>query len=503
MKDTATKVSPILSVRGLSKTFAGKPVVRNLSFDLHPGQVMALVGENGAGKSTTKNMICGLLEPTDGEIQLDGETFARVDPSAHGIAAVHQELSLFQTLTVAENMSIHHLPGSPVRVDWAAADRIAREQLDFLGMGIDPQVEVATLGAGKQQIVEIGKALLQANRVLILDEPTTSLTAIEREKLFAILDRLKERGLAIIFISHFMEEIYRVCDSYVVLRDGEQVGAGKLAEASRKSLEAMMVGRSIGEARLELTDPQERLALRVEGLCSADFHNVNFTVAAGEILGIAGLMGAGRTELAEAIFGLRPATGKVVVGEEEIRAPSVAAMKRRGACYVPEDRRLNGLFLNRPVRENLSAAAIGRFVTRKLRSIGFRGEVKSAAKIVDDMNIAVPHIENAVGDLSGGNQQKVLLGRWLATRPRLIVFDEPTKGVDIGAKFDIHNTISELARDGVGVVMVSSDLPELLNTAHRIVVMRKGRLVGQFHRDEFDAARIISLAASAGKPADV
>ncbi len=491
-------MDPILSVRGLSKAFGDKTVVDDLSFDLRPGEVIALVGENGAGKSTTKNMLCGLLTPSQGEILVDGTPVEKTQGELHGISAVHQELSLFQTLTVAENICINRLPGQAARVNWPEAEQIARDQLDFLGIDIDPKVTVDQLGAGKQQIVEIGKALLHADKVLILDEPTTSLTAIEREKLFSILDKLRDQGLAIIFISHFMEEIYRVCDSYVVLRDGQQVGHGKLADMPQDQLEELMVGRTIGESQLDMAPPQDAEALQVENLCNEDFHEVNFTVRKGEILGIAGLMGAGRTELAEAIFGIRRATGTVRVHGEVVAPVTVKNMKARNVVYVPEDRRSNGLFLNRPVRENLSAAAIMRFVNRALRGFGWRGESAKAATIVDEMNISIPHIENHVGDLSGGNQQKVLLGRWLACLPEVVIFDEPTKGVDIGAKFDIHNAIGELAKAGVGVVIVSSDLPELLNTAHRIAVMRKGRLVGSFERSEFDPARIISMAASEG-----
>ncbi len=493
---------PILQVRGLSKAFAGKTVVHNVTFDLHPGEIIALVGENGAGKSTTKNMLCSLLAPSEGEILVDGQKLEPGIGEDLGVSAVHQELSLFQTLTVAENMCISRLPGKAANVDWAEAERIAAEQLDFLGIEIDPHVTVDQLGSGKQQVVEIGKALLHAEKVLILDEPTTSLTAVEREKLFNILDKLKERGLAIIFISHFMEEIYRVCDSYVVLRDGEQVGHGKLADVPQHHLEEMMVGRAIGEARPDLSEPTADEALRVEDFENEDFHQISLSVKKGEILGIAGLMGAGRTELAEAIFGLRPAKGKIWVHGQEVPGHNVTKMKDRNVVYVPEDRRINGLFLNRPVRENLSAASILTFVKRRLRGIGFKGEKRKANELAEEMNIRIPHIENHVSDLSGGNQQKVLIGRWLVTAPEVIILDEPTKGVDIGAKFDIHATIVRLAHEGAGVIIVSSDLPELLNTAHRIVVMRKGRIAGEFTRDQFDPARIISVAASEGGARD-
>ncbi len=487
--------APVVSARGLSKAFAGKTVVSNVSFDLYPGEALALVGENGAGKSTTKNMLCGLLTPTSGEILISGQPVPKVIGAEHGISAVHQELSLFGSLSVAENISISDLPGTAARIDWAKAEQTAREQIAFLGIEIDPLALVESLGAGKQQIVEIAKALLHANKVLILDEPTTSLTAVEREKLFNIIDTLKAGGLSIVFISHFMEEIYRVCDSFVVLRDGQQVGQGRLADVSQRSLEEMMVGRTIEDAQVALGNPTDVPALAVRGLSSPDFRDINLTVHSGEILGIAGLMGAGRTEVAEAIFGLRPASGEVLIkGQPAPR--QMKEMMARGLCYVTEDRRARGLFLNRPVRENISAAAIKRFVQRSLRGIGFRGEKARAQAVVADMNIAIPHIENHVSDLSGGNQQKVMLGRWLASEPEILIFDEPTKGVDIGAKFDIHETIADLARDGKAVIIVSSDLPELLHITHRMAVMRKGRIVGEFQRADYDSVQIISLAAS-------
>ncbi|MGL6312588.1 sugar ABC transporter ATP-binding protein [Vibrio sp. WXL103] len=487
---------PVLSVRGLAKSFSGKTVVSNVSFDIYPGEIVALVGENGAGKSTTKNMICGLLEPNQGEIFVRGEKVDKIDGRTHGIGAVHQELSLFETLNVAENICISDLPGSASKVDWQACHKIAQEQLDNLGISIETGQKVESLGAGKQQIVEIAKALLHAQNVLILDEPTTSLTAPERDRLFDLMNRLKQQGIAMIFISHFMDEIYRMSDKFICLRDGKQVGSDLLANTPRKELEQLMVGRTIEESRIDLSPHSEKVKLSVDRLSSHYFDDISFTLHQGEILGIAGLMGASRTEVAEAIVGLRESTGLVCVDGVPMNKRSVKECMRRGLCYLTEDRRTHGLFPVRSVKENISAAAVTRFVQRKIKGFGFKGEYQSADKIADEQNISVPSIDSAVANLSGGNQQKVLLARWLATQPSVCILDEPTKGVDIGAKFDIHNRIAALAKSGVSVLLVSSDLPELLELSHRILVMRTGHIVGEFERSEFDPAKIISLAAS-------
>lgn len=487
---------PILSVRNLKKSFSGKTVVDGVSFDIYPGEIIALVGENGAGKSTTKNMLCGLLKPDAGEVFIQGEKVEHIVGYDHGISAVHQELSLFQSLTVAANICMTQLPGSAARVNWKEADGIAQEQLAYLGIDIDTKATVESLGAGKQQVVEIAKALLRADKLLILDEPTTSLTAPERAKLFHIMDNLKAKGVSMIFISHFMDEIYKVSDRYIVLRDGKQVGQGDIDKMPRSQLEALMVGRTLAESKIELHEPEEEEALRVEHLSSYDFHNINFTVRKGEILGIAGLMGAGRTEVAEAIFGIRKAKGCVYIKGEQISPVTIANMMHHHVCYVTEDRKTRGIFPNRSVRENITAANIGGFVRRKIKGLGFNKETEMSQTVIDSMKVALPHMESRISSLSGGNQQKVLLGRWLATEPEVIIFDEPTKGVDIGAKFDIHNMIVDLAKRGTAVLLVSSDLPELLDLTHRLLVMRTGHLVGSFHREDYDAVNIISLAAS-------
>lgn len=491
-----TEQQPVVSLRNLSKAFSGKTVVDGVSFDVYPGEIIALVGENGAGKSTTKNMLCGLLKPTSGEIIIDDEKVEHINGYEHGISAVHQELSLFRSLSVAANICITDLPGKSMNVDWKKADKIANEQLDLLGIDIDSNATIESLGAGKQQIVEIAKALLHADKLLILDEPTTSLTAPEREKLFAIMEKLKNKGISMIFISHFMDEILKVSDKYVVLRDGKQVGEGYIKDVSRNELEEMMVGRTIAESVIDLGQATDEVALEIKNFSSHDFHDVNLKINKGEIVGIAGLMGAGRTEVAESIFGLRKSFGELYINGELIKDISVENMMNHNMCYVTEDRRTNGIFGIRSVKENISAAGIKRFVARKFKHFGFTGETEKADEVVKEMNVSIPHILSKVSSLSGGNQQKVLLGRWLATKPDIIILDEPTKGVDIGAKFDIHNMIAELAKQGCAILMVSSDLPELLDTTHRLKVMRTGHIVGEFKKEDYDSVKIISLAAS-------
>ena len=490
------KTKPIISIKNLTKSFSGKTVVSDVSFDLYPGEILALCGENGAGKSTTKNMLCGLLKPDSGHIVIDGEEVAHINNIKCGIGVVHQELSLFKSLTVAANICISELPGKAAKVDWDKASEIAQKQLDELGLDVSPNTIVETLGTGKQQIVEIAKAMMHADKVLILDEPTTSLTKPERDKLFSIMNDLRKKGIAIIFISHFMDEIFQMCDSYIVLRDGKQVDFGKIKDIERRRMEELMVGRSIQDAVAHLHPTRDEVCLKVENLSSPSFINVNFEVKKGEIFGIGGLVGAGRTEIIESIYGMRATKGNVYLDGELMNPINVKKMKNKGVCYITEDRKISGIFASRSVRENISSAFIDFFLTRKIKGYGFKGEEASTNEQVKEMNIAIPSLESKVNKLSGGNQQKVILGRWLCKKPNLLILDEPSKGVDIGAKYEIHERIVKLAGEGVAVIVVSSDLQELISLSHRIAVMRTGQIVGEYNREDFDPVKIISLAAS-------
>ncbi len=488
---------PLLRTSGLTKIFGATVALNKVDLEVERGQVVAVVGENGAGKSTLKNLLCGLLEPDAGRIEMDGKPLAHFKAAEHGIAAVHQEFSLFQSLSVAENVCISDLPGRRGLVNWGETRTTAQQYLNIIGAQLNLDAPVELLSTGEQQMVEIAKALRQADRLLILDEPTASLTEPERDRLFEVIRRLRQRGLGIIFISHFIEEVYEVADYIVVLRDGHRVGGRPASEMSRRELEELMVGRVVSEGEVDTGVPTDAVILKVEHLSSPPkVADVSFEVRQGEILGLSGLMGAGRTEVVEAIYGLRPSSGKVWLAGKLVDQRTPLSMKQLGVAFVPEDRRRHGLFGVRPLRENLTAAAIDRLVQRRLPGFGFAGERDSAAKLAADFRIVHPGLEASVRFLSGGNQQKSLLARWLAIAPRVCIFDEPTRGIDIGAKQEVHELLGRLARQGAAVLVVSSELPELMQLAHRIVVLRQGRSVAEFSRP-FDARAIIQYAASA------
>ncbi len=487
----------LLRAKSITKSFSGTVALKDVDFDLQHGQIVAVVGENGAGKSTLKNILCGIIEPDEGQIELEGEKISHFHAADFGIAAVHQEFSLFKDLSVAENICIVDLPGGSGLVNWVETKKLARKFLNLLGATVSPNTTVDRLSTGEQQLVEIAKALRLANKVLILDEPTTSLSAPEREKLFDVVKRLAGLNLGIIFITHFIDEVYAIADRVVVLRDGHFVGGGSIAEIQRRKLEELMVGRSIVDRRVSIGEPVAEIIMEVRSLTSLPkVRDVSFQLHKGEILGISGLMGAGRTELVESIFGLRPYTGQVWVKGKLIKKNHPASMKRNRVAFVPEDRHINGLFSVRSLKENLSAAEVRRFVNRLVPNIGFRGEKERAAEVADRLRIVHSGIDKPISNLSGGNQQKSLLGRWLAIEPDILILDDPTRGVDIGAKNEIHEIVAALSRSGGSVLLVSSDLPELMLLCHRMIVLRKGRVAAELAREQFDSVEIIKHAAA-------
>ena len=490
--------SALIRVTGLTKVFSGTVAVKDVDIEVQSGQIVAVVGENGAGKTTLKNLLCGILEPDQGKIEFEGKEISHFNAIEYGIAAVHQEFSLFGSLSVAENICIVDLPRRSGVLDWKEIYKIARKYLEIIGANLDLDIPVEKLSTGEQQLVEIAKALRQATKLLILDEPTASLTEPERDRLFNVIRRLRQHGLGIIFISHFIDEVYVIADRAVVLRDGRYVGGGSVENLPRNKLEELIVGRPFEERKIDIGTKAEEVVLKVEGLTlSPYFYNISFELKRGEILGLSGLMGAGRTELVEAIYGLRPSKGKVWFYGDLVKNCRPSEIKNLGVAFVPEDRRSDGLFSIRSLKENLTAAAISKLVRRIIPGFGFQGERQNALEIAKKFRVIHSGIDKAINCLSGGNQQKALLGRWLAIKPYICILDEPTRGVDIGAKEDIHALIGQFARTGTAILLVSSDLPELILLSHRIIVLRKGRMVNEFKRGNFNPRVIIKHAASA------
>ncbi|HWI64500.1 MAG TPA: sugar ABC transporter ATP-binding protein [Symbiobacteriaceae bacterium] len=490
---------PIVEMKGIVKQFPGVHALSGVDFTLHPGEIHALLGENGAGKSTLMKVLGGLYRPNGGEIRIGGQPVSIDAPGKAtelGIGFIHQELNLAGDLTVAENIFLGRLPtkGPFRRVDWAAMRRGARTVLDRLGTPINPDTLVGDLSVGNRQMVEIAKALSLNARVLIMDEPTAALTEAESERLATVVRSLAADGVAIVYISHRLEEIFRLCQSVTILRDGHLVGSCKVADVSPDRLITMMVGRELTERFPKVEVSPGDVLLAVSGLSRTGvFQDVSFTLRTGEILGVAGLMGAGRSEVMRAVAGIdRCSSGLVKLGGTVLRAGDPAAAIGQGLVLVPEDRKKQGLLTGRSVRENASLA-----VLRNLTSAGMiRGEQERTLvdRFIGDLGIRTPHREQSVNLLSGGNQQKVILARWLATNPRVLILDEPTRGIDVGAKAEIYKLMGRLVQQGMGIIVVSSELPEVLGLSDRILVMHQGRLTGEFRRGEADQEQIMRAA---------
>lgn len=498
--------APLLQLTKVSKAFGAVRALKSVSFDLGAGEVHALLGENGAGKSTLIKVITGAHRPDGGEIVVAGERVGHLSPaSAHnlGIACIYQQPALFPDLTVAENIGLRLEPPSALRpIRWSARRKKASELLQRIGANISPDAEARSLSMPEQQLVEIACALGAGARIVIMDEPTASLTQKEVELLFAVVRELRSSGVGVIYISHRLEEIFDIADRVTVLRDGESVGTRwtKPKESSTEpaltesELIRMMVGREVAQ----IYPPSEGapgevvLSLKNLGCSTAGVRNVSLEVRAGEIVGLAGLIGAGRTELARVLFGLTPADqGEIVLCGRcvEIRSPREAV--ERGIAYVPEDRRRHGVILEMPIAHNMTMA-----IHKKLFRgtwLRFGAERNAAVDFMRSLEVKASGPEAPGSSLSGGNQQKVALARWLATEPKVLILDEPTQGVDVGAKSEIHRLIRRLARNGLAVLMISSDLPEVVGMSDRIAVMRGGTIASVLP-GKSDAHEIMSAA---------
>ncbi len=495
--------APLVALRGIAKSFAGVAVLKGVGLIVRPGEVVMLVGENGAGKSTLKNILCGVIAPDAGTIEFFGRTYPALSTALAdrlGIGTIHQELSLFGNLSVAENIHLPHLPRRAGLVDRKAMRATAATLLqDLLGSAIDPMAEVDALSLGERQLVEIAKSIHRSSSLLILDEPTTCLSLPERQRLFEVVRRLRTRGFGILYITHFMEEVYELADRIVVLRDGAVVGDGTPAEIPLARLARLMVGHDLGEPVTSLPAglKDAPVVLEASGLADGSLvQDVGFTLRAGEILGLAGLVGAGRSETAELLLGLRRGQGEVILAGRPFTRRSPRAARARGLVLVSEDRRRDQAYLARPLRENLTAPCLAELQTGHLRLLAPGRERDLAAGIATAFGVDHPGLEAPMVTLSGGNQQKAILGRWFEGNPAVCILDEPTKGVDIGAREAVHRMILERAAAGVAFLLISSDLAELRALAHRVLVLHKGRLVADLDRAEADLHHIMALAST-------
>ena len=488
---------PILDIRGASKRFDATQALDDVSLALHPGEIHALLGENGAGKSTLIKIITGVHQPDRGQIWLKGARVtiaSAAEAQRMGVAAIYQEPLLFPDLNVAENIFISHQDRRAV-VGWKAMFSEAEAILAKLGVALDVRSPARGLTLAAQQSVEIAKAISMNVRVLIMDEPTASLSAHEAQELFRLVRDLKRQGVAILFVSHRMEEVFEIADKITVFRDGRWIATRPRAEATPQRAIADMVGREIDITKRRATSARPQLLLSVEGLGRRGvFEGVSFDLHRGEVLGLAGLIGAGRTDVGLALFGIEPATsGTIRLGGEPIKVRSPREGMKLGIAYVSEDRRQLGLVLPMSIFANITLPVLRRYLNR-LGLVRTGLERRSAGGFRTRLAIRAPSVDMAVAKLSGGNQQKVMLSKWLNTNPSILILDEPTRGVDVGSKSEVHAIIGELAAEGIGVIVISSDLPEVLALSDRVLIMREGRQMAILDRADADPESVMNAA---------
>ena len=496
-----------LEINEISKSFFGVRALSDVSLCVRAGKTLGLIGENGAGKSTLMNVLGGVMAPDEGAMRLFDEDYfptCPADATRAGIAFIHQELNLFGNLSIADNLFIDgfpHIHKSPF-IDKRSTHRQAEELLTSVDLQIPPKTPIERLAPGEKQLVEIAKAMRRKSRIIIFDEPTTSLTAAERSRLFAIIKRLQDQGQTIIYISHTLEDVLQVSDAIAVLRDGRLVSDGPCSDYSVNRMISDMVGRKI-EQMYPARDirPETTPVLEVQGLSQPGIvRDISFKLQKKEVLGLFGLMGAGRSELVRIIFGLDPfRNGTIRIEETDIAKPSSAVSIRHGLAFVTENRREEGLLMEASVSENLDLLTLKRFA--KLGPVGLIDWIKTskgAHQISKRLNIkSGPIRKHRTKNLSGGNQQKVVLGKWLLTDPSVLILDEPTRGIDVGAKYEIYRIINRLAEEGAGILYISSELEELMGMCDRILVMSNGRLKAEFHRGDYDQEAILQAAFSA------
>ncbi|WP_415921651.1 sugar ABC transporter ATP-binding protein [Tateyamaria sp. SN6-1] len=490
---------PVLALSGITKVFPGVKALSDVSLSLYPGKVTALIGENGAGKSTVVKILTGIYQPDGGAILVDGAPALFSTPQAaaeHGVTAIHQETVLFDELSVAENIFLGHAPrGALGLIDRKTMHSKARALLDGIGAQIDPDHKLKDLGIASKHLVAIARALSIDARVVIMDEPTAALSHKEIEELYALVDSLKAQGKAILFISHKFDEVFRIADNYTVFRDGQLIGDGAMSDVTETDLVKMMVGRDVSQIFPERASNIGDTVLNVKDYAHpTEFDGISFALRKGEILGFYGLVGAGRSEFMQALFGItRPSAGTVDINGTRVEIKSPADAIGNGIVYVPEDRGKQGAILDLPIFQNVTLPSLGRLSGNGFLKLA--QEFQLTREYCERLDLRAASLDTHVGNLSGGNQQKVVIAKWLATRPRIIILDEPTKGVDIGSKAAVHSFMAELAAQGLAVIMVSSEIPEVLGMSDRVIVMREGRIAGELAGDALQPETLVRLAA--------
>ncbi|MFZ3590028.1 sugar ABC transporter ATP-binding protein [Bacillus sp. DJP31] len=495
-------IEPIVQMRDVSKAFSTIRVLDNVEFELIPGEIHALMGENGAGKSTLMKILTGIHERDSGTIYVKGkEVYFKETKDAEevGIAVIHQELNIIPYLTVMENMFLgKELTTGRFGILRTKEMRTkTKEALNRLGINLDPDSEAGQLSVGQQQMIEIARALSTNAEVLIMDEPTAALTDREIESLFKVVMNLRKDGVGVVYISHRMEEIFQICDRVSVLRDGSYIGTKKIKDTSFDEIVKMMVGRELGERFPKRTASIGQERIRIENYSKkGSFNNIDFSVRQGEILGVAGLMGAGRTEIMEVIFGYRKSqSGEVYIDGEKVNIRNPYDAIKAGIGFVTEDRKTEGLVMGLSIRENISIPNLSQVSTKSI--VSTEKEHKFVDELIKQFHIKTANREQEVGSLSGGNQQKVVIGKWLGIQPKILILDEPTRGVDVGAKKEIYSIMNQLTEKGVSIIMVSSELPEILGMSDRILVIHEGSIGALFERGESNQ-EIIMRAATGG-----
>ena len=491
-----------ISLKNVSKTFPGVKALTDINFDVRKGEVHGLIGENGAGKSTLIKVLAGVHQPDPGaEIIIDGERVEQLTPTEsmrRGIMVIYQDFSLFPTLTVKENIAFSEQIDKKRRIiNWKEIEETSKRALGILGVDIDLNAKLGSLSTAKQQLVAIARALVYDAKLLVMDEPTSALSSGEVQHLFKIMNDLKARGLGIIFISHKLDELFAICDRMSVIRDGHYIGMRNNGETTTGEIIAMMVGREIVEEHVGGTNIGE-VILEVKNISKrGNYDDVSFQLRRGEVLGITGLVGAGRTETVRALFGLNPPeSGEMILEGKRINPKSPAQAQALGIAFVPESRLTEGLVLQQDAESNITLSILKNFVKGGL--LDFKARNRRAVELIEQLNVKPPYPAMQISKFSGGNQQKVVVAKWLATKPKVLIVDEPTNGIDIGAKTEIHALLRRLADEGMAVIMVSSELPEILSISDRVLVMRRGRINGEFDGATATQEAIMEKAVMAG-----